>query len=93
MRSFQKLVIIALGLTASSAALAHSPPSLVQQQRAAETATRSAPGYRDITWRFGSVSSASTNSAGYRDLNWRFAVIGAQHMQMASASRTPKRWR
>ena len=76
MRSFQKFVIVALGLSLSGLAFAHSPPALVKQQQASAHATQSGGGYRDVNWRFGSVPARTPSvmraAGGYRDIHWRF---------------------
>jgi hypothetical protein len=93
MRHIHHPLVIALGLSITSLALARQPPALVEQQRAADSATQSSAGYRDITWRFGVVASRTPQvlraSGGYRDIHHRFrggSVLPA-HASAAPASR------
>ena len=97
-KPFRQILLVAFGLSLSSLALARNPPALVKQQQAAVHAVQSGGGYRDITWRFGSVAARTPEvmraSGGYRDIHYRFAgttLRGATHT--ASTASTPARWR
>lgn len=87
MRSLHQFVVVALGLSFSAAAFAHSPPVLVKQQQAASHATREAGGYRDIHARFAgtgvSTPESTHTAAGYRDINWRFGGLMPSRRIMA----------
>ncbi len=75
-RSVRQVLIVALGVFSSSIAFARNPPALVKQQQAAEHATQSSGGYRDIDARFGDAAARSPElmrmSGGYRDIHHRF---------------------
>jgi hypothetical protein len=75
-RAYHQAITLALVLTVSGIAAAHSPPSLVKRQAAAAHAQKSSAGYRDMHVRFGdaTVRSARVVQApgGYRDIAHRF---------------------
>lgn len=77
-RSIGQFLIVAFGVSLSSLAFARNPPALVKQQQAAAYATQGGAGYRDMTWRFGSVPARTPEvmraAGGYRDINYRFGV-------------------
>jgi hypothetical protein len=77
MRSFQKFLFVAFGLSVSGLAFAHSPPVLVKQQQAAAHATQAGGGYRDVNYRFGNVPARTPEvmraAGGYRDVHSRFS--------------------
>jgi hypothetical protein len=89
-RSIRQGLVIALGLSVSSIALARNPPVLVKQQQAAAHATRASGGYRDINVRFGEVASRSPRvmsaAGGYRDINLRFAGASCDPARSAFTS-------
>lgn len=95
MRYIHHALVIALSLSITSLALARQPPALVEQQRAADSATQSSAGYRDITWRFGVVASRAPQvlraSGGYRDIHHRFGR--ASGLPTHASAATTWRWR
>lgn len=94
-RSIRQISVVAFAVSLSSLAFARNPPALVQQQQAAEHATQSGGGYRDINHRFGAVAerTPATRSAsrGYRDINYRFQSSSAG--RETASSQTPSRFR
>ena len=87
MRSLHQFLVVALGLSFSAAAFAHSPPVLIKRQQAASHATRESGGYRDIQARFGNTGVRTPDgehaAAGYRDIYWRFAGLVSNRRIMA----------
>jgi hypothetical protein len=77
-RSFRQILVVAFGVSLSSLAFARNPPALVKQQAAAEHATQTSGGYRDITARFGAVPLRTPEvmraAGGYRDMHYRFGI-------------------
>jgi hypothetical protein len=87
MRSLHQFLVVALGVSFSAAAFAHSPPALVKRQQAASHATRESGGYRDIHTRFGNTGVSTPEgthmASGYRDINWRFGGAMSSRRVMA----------
>lgn len=79
---------VALGLSISGVAAAHSPPSLVARQQAAAHATQGSTGYRDVHARFGDVALRTPRvmkaSGGYRDIGHRFPAGSARGANTAA---------
>lgn len=81
-RAYRQFLVVAVGLSISGLAAAHSPPSLVQRQAASEQATQSSSGYRDMHARFGDVTALAPRvmkaAGGYRDIAHRFPSAQAR---------------
>ena len=75
-RAYRQTLVVAIGLSITGLAAAHSPPSLVQRQAASEQATQSSAGYRDMHARFGDVTERAPRvmkpAGGYRHIAYRF---------------------
>ena len=75
-RTYRQLLIVAVSLSSTGLAAAHSPASLVRRQAASEHATQSSAGYRDMHARFGDVTVLAPRvmkaAGGYRDIVHRF---------------------
>jgi hypothetical protein len=73
---YRQLLVLAVGVSITGIAAAHSPPSLMQRQAASEHATRSSAGYRDMHARFGDVTVLAPRvmkaAGGYREIAYRF---------------------
>jgi hypothetical protein len=95
-RSIRQFLVVAFGVSISSLAFARQPPALVKQQQAAANATQVSGGYRDVTWRFGSVPARTPvvmrAAGGYRDINYRFPAATQNSHESASTS-TASRYR
>lgn len=74
--AYRQVITLALALTVTGIAAAHSPPSLVKRQAAAAHAQKSSAGYRDMHVRFGDTTVRSARAVqapgGYRDIAHRF---------------------
>jgi hypothetical protein len=81
-RTYRQLLIVAVSLSSTGLAAAHSPPSLVRRQAASEHATQRSAGYRDLHARFGDVTVRAPRvmkaAGGYRDIVHRFPNGRAQ---------------
>ena len=88
--SIRHFLVVAFGMSISSLAFARQPPALVKQQQAAADATQTSGGYRDLTWRFGSVAARSPMvmraAGGYRDMHDRFPSVAPGSHESASTS-------
>jgi hypothetical protein len=89
-RSFGQILGVAFGMSLSSLAFARNPPALVAQQKAAENATETSGGYRDINSRFGAVPALAPEvmraAGGYRDINSRFGADASGARTAASSA-------
>jgi len=93
--AYRQFLVVAVGLSITGLAAAHSPPSLVQRQAAAVHATQGSAGYRDMNARFGDVTELSPRvmqaSRGYRDIAYRFPAASARVETAAQAPRSSVR--
>ncbi len=94
-RAYRQILVVAVGLSITGLAAAHSPPSLTTRQAAAAHATHGSAGYRDMHARFGDVTVLAPRvmqaAGGYRDIAYRFPGASTLVKTAAQAPRSSVR--